>query len=93
MSKFDIERFCSVIQNHQITYAYIVPPVVLLLGKHPVVDEYDLSSLRMMNCGAAPLTQALVENVYNRLGVPIKQGYGLSETSPITHIQVGGVLP
>ena len=67
----------------------MVPPVVLLLGKHPIIDKYDLSSLRMLNSGAAPLTQELVEAVYKRLKVPIKQGYGLSETSPTTHTQVG----
>ncbi|CAD6577514.1 MAG: hypothetical protein ASARMPREDX12_008381 [Alectoria sarmentosa] len=61
--------------------------VVLLLGKHPIIDKYDLSSLRMLNSGAAPLTQELVEAVYKRLKVPIKQGYGLSETSPTTHTQ------
>ena len=87
MPKFEIERFCSIIQNQRITFAYVVPPVVLLLGKHPIVDKYDLSSLRMLNSGAAPLTQELVEAVYKRLKVPIKQGYGLSETSPTTHTQ------
>lgn len=87
MPKFDIEKFCATIQKHKITFAYVVPPVILLLGKHPVVDKYDLSSLRMMSSGAAPLTQELVEAVYKRLKVPIKQGYGLSETSPTTHTQ------
>ena len=88
MPKFDLETFCSVVQEHRITFAYIVPPIVLLLGKHPVVDGYDLSSLRMLNSGAAPLTYELVEAVHRRLKVPIKQGYGLSETSPTTHTQV-----
>lgn len=88
MTKFDFEKVCSVIQNHRITFAYIVPPVVLLFGKHPAVDKYDLSSLRMLNCGAAPLTQELVKAVYERIKVPIKQGYGLSETGPTTHSQV-----
>ena len=88
MPKFELEKFCSVIQEQKITFAYVVPPVVLLLGKHPVVDKYDLSSLRMLNSGAAPLTHELVEAVYSRLKVPIKQGYGLSETSPTTHTQV-----
>ena len=87
MPKFDIERFCAIIQNYQITFVYIVPPVVLLLGKHPAVDKYDLSSLRMMNSGAAPLTKELVEAVHKRIRCPIKQGYGLSETSPTTHGQ------
>ena len=87
MSKFDLEKFCATIQREKVTFAYIVPPVVLLLGKHPIVDKYDLSSLRMMNSGAAPLTRELVDAVHNRLKVPIKQGYGLSETSPTTHTQ------
>lgn len=87
MSKFDIEKWCSHVQNYRVTFSYIVPPVVLLLGKHPAVDKYDLSSLRMMNSGAAPLTQELVEAVYSRIKVGIKQGYGLSETSPTTHSQ------
>lgn len=89
MSKFDLENFCAIIQNHKVTFAYVVPPVVLLLGKHPVVEKYDLSSLRMLNSGAAPLTTELVEAVHKRLKLPIKQGYGLSETSPTTHTQVG----
>ena len=41
----------------------------------------------MLNSGAAPLTRDLVDAVYNRLKIPIKQGYGLSETSPTTHTQ------
>lgn len=87
MQKFDLEKWCAHVQNYRITFSYIVPPVVLLLGKHPVVDKYDLSSLRMMNSGAAPLTQELVESVYARIKTGIKQGYGLSETSPTTHTQ------
>lgn len=88
MLKFDLEKFCSNIQTHRITISYIVPPVVLLLGKHLLVDKYDLSSVRIFNSGAAPLTRELVESVYNRLKIPIKQGYGLTETSPTTHLQV-----
>lgn len=87
MQKFDIEKWCAHVQNYRITFSYVVPPVVLLLGKHPIVDKYDLSSLRMMNSGAAPLTQELVDVVYARIKTGIKQGYGLSETSPVTHTQ------
>ncbi|KAL4998051.1 hypothetical protein BDV10DRAFT_168157 [Aspergillus recurvatus] len=90
MAKFDLEKWCRHVQNYRITFSYVVPPVVLLLGKHPIVEKYDLSSLRMMNSGAAPLTQELVEAVYNRLHIGIKQGYGLSETSPTTHTQPWG---
>lgn len=87
MQKFDLEKWCAHVQNYRITFSYVVPPVVLLLGKHPIIDKYDLSSLRLMNSGAAPLTQELVDAVYARLKVGIKQGYGLSETSPTTHTQ------
>lgn len=87
MPRFDLEKFCSHVQKHSITFAYVVPPIILLLGKSPIVDKYDLSSVRMMNSGAAPLTKDLVEAVYKRLKIPIKQGYGLSETSPTTHTQ------
>ncbi|RMJ25493.1 Phenylacetyl-CoA ligase [Aspergillus sp. HF37] len=87
MQRFDLEKWCAHVQNYRITFSYVVPPVVLLLGKHPIVDKYDLSSLRLMNSGAAPLTRELVEAVYARLKVGIKQGYGLSETSPTTHTQ------
>lgn len=71
----------------EITFAYVVPPVILLLAKSPVVSKYDLSSVRMMNSGAAPLTKDLVDAVHKRLQIPVKQGYGLSETSPTTHTQ------
>ncbi|WPH01025.1 Hypothetical protein R9X50_00385900 [Acrodontium crateriforme] len=87
MSKFDIEKWCSIVQKHRITFAYVVPPVVLLLSKHPCVEKYNLSSLRILNSGAAPLTRDLVDAMYKRIKVPIKQGYGLSETSPTTHLQ------
>lgn len=87
MAKFDLEKFCAHIQNYKIAFVFVVPPVVLHLSKHPVVSKYDLSSVRMMNSGAAPLTHELVEAVYSRLKIPVKQGYGLSETSPTTHTQ------
>ncbi|OOQ86490.1 phenylacetyl-CoA ligase [Penicillium brasilianum] len=87
LRRFDLERWCSFVQEHQVTFSYIVPPIVLLLCKEPIVDMYDLSSLRMTNSGAAPLTRDLVESLYKRKGVRVKQGYGLSETSPALFLQ------
>jgi 4-coumarate--CoA ligase len=87
LDKFEIERFCQIIQENKITFSYVVPPVLLLLAKHPIVSKYDISSLRMVNCGAAPLTRELVDMVNARFPLPVKQGYGLSETSPTTHVQ------
>lgn len=87
MPKFDIEDWCRIVQEEKITFSYVVPPVVLLLSKHPIVDKYDLSTIRMLNSGAAPLTKELVDAVWNRKKLKVKQGYGLSETSPTTHTQ------
>lgn len=93
MSSFDLKAFCSIIQNHKITYTYVAPPVVLHLAKSQLVSEYDLSSLRMITSGAAPLTKELIYAVHDRLGTEVKQAYGLSETSPVTHMQVRGSYP
>lgn len=82
LPKFEIDRFCQTIQDHGITYVCIPPPIVLALAKHPVVEKYDLSSVKWMNSGAAPLGRELVDQVWDRLKIPIMQGYGLSETSP-----------
>ncbi|ORY66285.1 putative phenylacetyl-CoA ligase [Pseudomassariella vexata] len=87
MPKFELERACQLIQKYGITFAYIPPPIILGLAKHPVVDKYDLTSLKWLNSGAAPLTQELQDSVWERLTIPTKQGYGLSETSPTTHLQ------
>ncbi|KAF4983292.1 hypothetical protein FZEAL_1277 [Fusarium zealandicum] len=88
MAKFDLEKACKLIQDHRLTFMYVPPPVVLALGKHPLVSQYDLSSLRFINSGAAPLSQDLVDSVFERLGVMVKQGYGLTETSPAVTSQL-----
>jgi 4-coumarate--CoA ligase len=87
MPRFEIQSWCSIVQTHRITFSYIVPPIMVLLANHPSVDGFDLSSLKMLNSGAAPLARQLIEDVYKRIRIPSKQGYGLTETSPSTHTQ------
>lgn len=87
MSRFDLEKACQLIQDFRITFAYVPPPIVLALGKSPLVAGYDLTSLKVVHSGAAPLTPELVALLWRRLRLPVKQGYGLSETSPVTHAQ------
>ncbi|KAI6341439.1 hypothetical protein MCOR25_011205 [Pyricularia grisea] len=87
MSRFDMEQACALIEKHRITYAYVPPPIVLAFAKSPICDRYDLSSLKMLHSGAAPLTRELTEELWNRLKLPVKQGYGLSETSPVVSVQ------
>jgi 4-coumarate--CoA ligase len=88
MPKFDLEEFCSIISYLKVTYVPVVPPIVLALGKSAIVAKYDLSSIRKIATGAAPLTKDVIALVSKRLNTTILQGYGLSETSPVTHQQV-----
>ena len=86
MPKFDLEQFLGLVQDHKITRAYLVPPIILALAKHPIVDNYDLSSIDVILSGAAPLGQELQQAVRERLGCKALQGYGLTETSPVTNV-------
>jgi acyl-CoA synthetase (AMP-forming)/AMP-acid ligase II len=86
MARFDLEAFLRALQDHRVTRAYVVPPIALALAKHPLVDEFDLSSIRVMLSGAAPLGADLEEACSRRLGCGIVQGYGMTEASPVTHV-------
>ena len=85
MPRFDLRDFLRDLQEYGITRAYVVPPIVLALSKHPLVDEFDLSSLELLACGAAPLSADVEVACATRLGCRMRQGYGLTEASPVTH--------
>jgi 4-coumarate--CoA ligase len=88
MPRWDLEKACALIQNHRLTCAYVPPPIVLALSKDPIVSRYDLSSIRWINAAAAPVSRELVDAVWARLKIGVKQGYGLSETSPTITTQL-----
>lgn len=86
MPKFDMEGFLGLIEKYRVTWAPVVPPIVLGLAKHPAVDKFDLSSLRVIASGAAPLGEGLALEATKRVGCKITQGYGMTEASPVTHM-------
>ncbi|MGR6971134.1 4-coumarate--CoA ligase family protein [Streptomyces cynarae] len=87
LPRFDLDTFLAAIQDHRITGLYVAPPIVLALAKHPVVTQYDLSSLKYIISAAAPLDAGLAAACAQRLGLPpIGQGYGMTELSPCTHV-------
>jgi acyl-CoA synthetase (AMP-forming)/AMP-acid ligase II len=59
MAGFELEAFLKTVQEHSVTVVWAVPPIVLALTKHPLVDRYDLSSLRLVFSSAAPLSDGL----------------------------------
>ena len=92
MPRFDLEQFLGLHQEHGLTRAFVAPPMVVALAKHPVVDNYDLSSLRWILSGAAPLSADLAVECGQRLGCDVVQGYGMTELSPVSHATPAGMF-
>ena len=90
MPRFDLVEFLDAMQTYQVTRAYLVPPIVLALAKHPIVDNYDLSSLRQVFSGAAPLGGDVALEAAERIDTEVVQGYGMTELSPVTHATAPG---
>jgi acyl-CoA synthetase (AMP-forming)/AMP-acid ligase II/enoyl-CoA hydratase/carnithine racemase len=87
MPQFEFEGFLRILQDYRVTRAFLVPPIILGLAKHPAVETFDLSTLRLISSGAAPLGASLAEACAARLRCVVKQGYGMTETSPVTHTE------
>ncbi|PTR31217.1 acyl-CoA synthetase (AMP-forming)/AMP-acid ligase II [Rhodococcus sp. OK519] len=85
MPRFDLVEFLRIVAEEKCTYIFVAPPVAVALAKHPLVDQYDLSSVHTIFSGAAPLDEELGKAVANRLSCRVRQGYGMSEMSPVSH--------
>jgi acyl-CoA synthetase (AMP-forming)/AMP-acid ligase II len=92
MPRFDLEQFLRLHQEHRLTRAFVAPPMVVALAKHPIVDNYDLSALRWILSGAAPLSADLAVECGRRLGCEVVQGYGMTELSPVSHTTPSGAF-
>lgn len=82
MPKFDFVQMLEYTQNFRITDLILVPPVVVMLAKHPIVKKYDLSSVESVGSGAAPLgreTCSEVEKLWPEGKINVKQGWGMTE--------------
>lgn len=82
MAQFDLQKFLEIVQSHRVTRSYVVPPILIGLAKHPIVDNYDLSSLDCLMSGAAPLGSDVQSMVAKRLKCLVKQAWGMTELSP-----------
>ncbi|KAJ6609067.1 hypothetical protein B0H10DRAFT_2226270 [Mycena sp. CBHHK59/15] len=86
---FNPVEFCANIKKYKVAFAFVVPPILVVLTRHPAVDKYDLSGLQYLRCGAAPPAVDLIKQVKARLLATrdlgaycaITQGYGLTETT------------
>ncbi|KIX01159.1 uncharacterized protein Z518_08884 [Rhinocladiella mackenziei CBS 650.93] len=81
IGKFEFVKYLQIIQDHKITRLQTVPPILIMLNKRPETDNYDLSSVKEILCGAAPLSKDLEASVSNKFNVRITQGWGMTETT------------
>ncbi|RDD39450.1 4-coumarate--CoA ligase 1 [Trichoplax sp. H2] len=88
MARFEPKAFLETIQKHKITIAPIVPPIAVFLSKHPLVDSFDVSSLKDVISAAAPLGKETQAALGTRLGVNVRQGYGMTELSPVITVSI-----
>jgi acyl-CoA synthetase (AMP-forming)/AMP-acid ligase II len=92
MPRFEMGAFLDLLERHRVTRAHVAPPVVLGLAKAPGVEGRELA-LRVVISGAAPLDADTALRASERLGAPVRQGYGMTEASPVTHFSADDELP
>ncbi len=85
LPRFDLEAVLSHIQTHKVRLLLVAPPVAIALAKHPLVDQFDLSSLQIVLSAAAPLGAEVSAACAARLNCTVIQGYGMTEMSPLSH--------
>jgi long-chain acyl-CoA synthetase len=86
MERFEPVECLELVQRHRVTLFFVVPPVLLMLSNWPELSKYDVSSLRTTMVGAAPVAPELARRFKQLTGVPVLQGYGMTEASPLTHV-------
>ncbi|MER6221820.1 AMP-binding protein [Streptomyces sp900105755] len=86
LGRYSLTSYLRMVQDFKVTRALLAPPMVLDLATAREVDDYDLSSLRLASCGAAPLDVEVTLRAERRIGCLIRQGYGMTEASPGTHL-------
>jgi acyl-CoA synthetase (AMP-forming)/AMP-acid ligase II len=85
MPRFDLEGYLDLVERHRATMLHVVPPIVVALAKGNGVGRRDLSRVRKLFSGAAPLGADVIGQCSARLGCVVQQGYGMTEASPATH--------
>lgn len=94
MARFNLEKILMAVEKYKVTHLWVVPPIILALSKDSVVKKYNLSSLKHIGSGAAPLGKELMEECAKIIpqGV-VFQGYGMTETCGIVSVENALVGP
>ncbi|CAA6670318.1 unnamed protein product [Spirodela intermedia] len=85
MPRFELVAMMELVERHRVTIAPFVPPIILALSKCPRVEEYDLSSIRMVMYGAAPISKDLEDALQSKIpDARFGQGYGMTEAGALS---------
>ncbi|POM63450.1 4-coumarate-CoA ligase [Phytophthora palmivora] len=85
LPKFMPDEYLRAIVKYKVWNVYVAPPIVQFFAKHPTVDKYDLSCLKYIGAGGAPMGTEVEEAVFKRIGAKVGQGYGMTELcGPVT---------
>ncbi len=85
MQRHDCDKLIDLIEDHGVTWLHVAPPVILQLANHTGVQDRDFSRLKLIISGAAPLDAELAGRAEAKVGAPVRQGYGMTELSPVSH--------
>jgi acyl-CoA synthetase (AMP-forming)/AMP-acid ligase II len=98
--RFEFESLLRMLADHRVTVTSATPPVALALARHPLVERFDLSSLRLVILGAAPTTPEIQDELEARLGCRVADCLGSTEAwcyapaaDPIVRGSVGALAP
>jgi acyl-CoA synthetase (AMP-forming)/AMP-acid ligase II len=85
MQRFDCDALMDLMERYGVTWLHVAPPVVLAMATTANVEGRDFSKLKLVISGAAPLDAELAGRAEKRIGAPVRQGYGMTELSPVSH--------
>lgn len=86
MEAFDLERSLTLAQQYKVSLYYAVPPIIVALDNYPRLTQFEFPHMRYIMVGAAPLAPEAAQRVQEKMRVTVLQGYGLTEASPVTHL-------
>ncbi|MFC5712324.1 long-chain fatty acid--CoA ligase [Thalassorhabdus alkalitolerans] len=86
LPRFELEEVLETIKREQPTSFPGVPTMYVALNSHPEAESYGIDSIKVCNSGSAPMPLELMRSFENKTSSTILEGYGLSETSPTTHV-------
>jgi len=86
LGRFSVEALLEAIQQEKVNYLLLVPAMINVILSHPRVRDFDLSSLKGVFYGAAPMSVTRIRESMDLFGPILIQGYGMSETTSFTSI-------